>query len=479
MTHPWLRRWPISDFGQRIYLVRAHHAPDDPSRDHLEPVPPLFASSAIDARRNEDLQVLQEIYCELTLGGRSSPHHQDHREIRDRITARVRQALEHGELVALREIHAAASAAPRGPEARAPHDATARSRPARSPGAATELSFYEVVLLDELETPIAGVSLRVSTPAGEVVRRTDGSGRVRVDGVPAGWGSAAIASAGELARALAGRERGPRRTTPLPERDAWHVRVPSRCGDAVSLPDAEPQTLLLVTRTDLVHIAQASPWRALSLVDRAGPWQLTLAGERAMLALHSGAIGAQAVVQGMVPEPSPTPPPPIPPPPIDAGLWIAPNVLVVQSGDTLVRIAARYLGDGARWREIWALNQERYGGRSPDVIFPGDTLVMPAEAIPEWVALPASPAPPPDAPAPAAPAPPEWLRAAVDALHEALFQKRLDPVWRFLESIPLDLPAPSLDAPPPFVEELVYRSTMVELALEGKVDPVFQEAEQV
>ncbi|WP_437276070.1 LysM domain-containing protein [Sorangium sp. So ce375] len=459
--------------------MRALHAADDLSRDRLEPVSPLFTSPAIDAQRNENFYVLQEVYCELTCCGVSSLRPQDQRELRDRISARVRRALEYGELVALREIRACVSAAPRREEARAPHAGPARSRSGRPPEAGTELSFYEIVLLDELETPIADVSMRVSTPAGEVVRRTNESGRVRVDGVPAGWGSAAIASADELARALAGRERGLRRTAPLPEGDTWHVRVPSRIGDAVSLPDAEPQKLLLVTRTDLVHIAQASPWAALSLVEPAGPWQLTVAEERAMLALHSAATGAQAVVQGIAPEPSPASPPPIPPPPVDAGLWIAPNVLVVQSGDTLARIAARYLGDGARWRDIWALNQERYAGRSPDVIFPGDTLVMPAEAIPEWVALPVSPAPPPDAPAPAAPAPPEWLRAAVDALHDALFQAQLDPVWRFLESIPLDLPAPSLDAPPPFVEELVYRSTMVELALEGKVYPVFQETEQV
>lgn len=474
MMPSWLWRWPVSDFGHRIYLVRASHAPADPSGLHLEPLPPLFAASAIDARRSEDLPVLQEIYCELTLSGRSSLHQQDQRAVRDRIAARVRQALERGELVAFRDLRASACAAPRGPGARAPHEPPAASRP-REAG----LSFYEIVLLDEIESPIAGVGLRVSTPAGEVVRPTDARGRVRVDGVPAGWGSAAIASAEELARALAGRERGPRRTAPLPRGDTWHVRVPSRIGDAVILPDAEPQTLLLVTRTDLVHVTQASPWPALSLIDEAGPWQLTRAEERAMLALHSAATGAQAVVQRVAPEPSPPPPPPIAPPPIDTGLWIAPDVYVVQRGDTLVRISARYLGDGARWREIWALNQERYAGRSPDVIFPGDTLVMPREAVPAWVALPASPAPAPGAPAPAAPAPREWLRAAVDALHEALFQQRLDPVWRFLESIPLDLPVPSLDTPPPFVEELVYRSTMVELALEGKVDPVFQETGQV
>ncbi|KYF93205.1 hypothetical protein BE17_48630 [Sorangium cellulosum] len=108
MTHPWLRKWSVSDFGQRIYLIRANHAPGDPSRAHLERVPPLFASSAIDARRSEDLHVLQEIYCELTLCGRSSLHQQDQRVLRDRIAARVRQALKHGELVALREIDASA-----------------------------------------------------------------------------------------------------------------------------------------------------------------------------------------------------------------------------------------------------------------------------------------------------------------------------------------------------------------------------------
>ncbi|WP_437320872.1 hypothetical protein [Sorangium sp. So ce385] len=245
--------------------MRANHAPDDPSRDQLEPVPPLFASFAIEARLNENLHVLQEVYCELTLCGWSSLYPQEQRALRDRISARICRALEHGELVALREIRVPVSAAPLGQGSRAPHAGPATSPPARPPGAGAELSFYELVLLDELETPIADVSMRVSTPAGEVVRRTDASGRVRVDGVPAGWGSAAIASADELARALAGRERGPRRTAPLPEGETWHVRVPSRIGDAVSLPDAESQKLLLVTRTDLVHITQASrgprcPW---------------------------------------------------------------------------------------------------------------------------------------------------------------------------------------------------------------------------
>jgi nucleoid-associated protein YgaU len=476
VTDSWFfRAWWLSGFGdERIYVLRACDAPADPAAVHIEPVPALFASSATDAWQDGDACVLQEMFCELTLRTGWSLHAYDQRDVRAMISARLREALQSGELVAFREARSPASFVAR--EVGVP-----ASEPRQPPrGAPAELSFYEITVLDELEAPIAGVLMRVSTPAGTVTRPTDTSGRVRVGGVPAGFGSAQIAGAGELASALAGREQRPRRTAPLPQGDAWHVRIASRIGEAVTLPDAEPQRLMIVTRTDLAHFAQTSPWRELSLAGEAVPCQLTLAQASTTLALHAVATGAQAVVMGPAPELTPALPPPIPPPPIDNSLWIPPNIYVVQSGDTLVRIAARYLGDGARWREIWALNRERYAGRSPDVIFPGDTFMMPAEGVPAWVGLPSCPAPPPDAPSPAAPSPPpEWLRAAVDALHEALFQNDLGAVWRFLETIPLDLPTPAADTPPPFLEELVYRETMVELALEGRVDPSFEETEQV
>jgi nucleoid-associated protein YgaU len=47
--------------------------------------------------------------------------------------------------------------------------------------------------------------------------------------------------------------------------------------------------------------------------------------------------------------------------------------------DTLTRIAERYLGDPARWSEIYALN--RGALVSADLIRPGDRLRLPADAI--------------------------------------------------------------------------------------------------
>ncbi len=49
---------------------------------------------------------------------------------------------------------------------------------------------------------------------------------------------------------------------------------------------------------------------------------------------------------------------------------------VVQPGDTLTKIAQNQLGDGARWPEIFALNRNII--RHPDLIFPGQTLILPS-----------------------------------------------------------------------------------------------------
>lgn len=47
----------------------------------------------------------------------------------------------------------------------------------------------------------------------------------------------------------------------------------------------------------------------------------------------------------------------------------------VQPGDSLWSIARRYLGDGARYTEIFALNREQI--QHPNLIHPGQVLVMP------------------------------------------------------------------------------------------------------
>ena len=49
----------------------------------------------------------------------------------------------------------------------------------------------------------------------------------------------------------------------------------------------------------------------------------------------------------------------------------------VKSGDTLVKIALKELGDGNRWQEIFLLNRAII--RDPDRIFPGQVLILPTD----------------------------------------------------------------------------------------------------
>lgn len=79
----------------------------------------------------------------------------------------------------------------------------------------------------------------------------------------------------------------------------------------------------------------------------------------------------------------------------------------VRPGDTLSEIARERLGDAARWPEIFTLNRgvrfPKVGGRltDPDVIYPGWTLTLPADAGPARRTSPAParpdrPEPPPE-----------------------------------------------------------------------------------
>jgi nucleoid-associated protein YgaU len=61
-------------------------------------------------------------------------------------------------------------------------------------------------------------------------------------------------------------------------------------------------------------------------------------------------------------------PPPPPPPP--------PRVHIVQPGDTLRGLAARFLGDARRWPEIFQANRDVIS--DPNLIRPGMRLVIPA-----------------------------------------------------------------------------------------------------
>lgn len=58
-----------------------------------------------------------------------------------------------------------------------------------------------------------------------------------------------------------------------------------------------------------------------------------------------------------------------------------PETYKIQLGDTLVGLAATYLGDGGRWREIWDFQTPELRSRNtPDAITTTRTLRMPKEA---------------------------------------------------------------------------------------------------
>lgn len=447
-------------------MLRARDAPAEPAGAHLEPIPAVFASLAVDDWRDDNVRVLQDMFCELTLSSLSSLHAYDQRVARELIGVRLRQALQRGELVAFREARTPASFVPRGVGAKTPEP---RQPPLEAPAT---LSFYEITLLDELDAPIAGVRFSMRTPAGTFTRTTDAGGVARVDDLPPGIGNASVVGLAELRESLKERERKPRRTAPPPDGDAWHIRTLARALDPITVPSGERQHLMLVTRTDV--FALVAGWERLSLADAAGPWTFH-GGTETVLSLHADSAERKVQVLG---QPFSLPeflPPKNDPLPGEAERWEPPNIYIVQPGDTLSLIAARHLGAVDRWGEIWARNRASYEGRAPDIIYPGDRFVMPDDALPPWLRAASIDAPPQPAGDLTAP---EWLSVAVDWIHEALFDKDFDTVISLLESLPIEPSPPPAQAPAPILEELIFRAHLTHLAFEGQVDPPYSASEE-
>jgi nucleoid-associated protein YgaU len=106
----------------------------------------------------------------------------------------------------------------------------------------------------------------------------------------------------------------------------------------------------------------------------------------ALLALISPAT-RPAEAAPALPHPAVAPAPAAPRPAVRLALAPArARTYLVRPSDTLSRIAGRYLGDPARWRELYARNRNLL--RSPDVIRPGDRLRLPPDAIGLPVARP-------------------------------------------------------------------------------------------
>lgn len=184
-------------------------------------------------------------------------------------------------------------------QVRPPGQAAPLSTGAESPAipVSAALSFYEVVVLDELETAIAGVEVELTTPNGTQTLLTDDSGRVRVDDVPPGTGSARIVGSQPLFDVLRDRVELDARRTPLPEGEDLLVLTPQRAGTSVSFPDAKTQRIMLVNRTDVVWGSVVEHWGDLLLLSgETDPCRLSGDELTAMLKLSSTGAGPTALI---------------------------------------------------------------------------------------------------------------------------------------------------------------------------------------
>jgi nucleoid-associated protein YgaU len=68
---------------------------------------------------------------------------------------------------------------------------------------------------------------------------------------------------------------------------------------------------------------------------------------------------------------------PAPPPPAAEPPKAQPNTYVVVAGDNLSKIAKRIYGDANQWRRIYEANRDVI--KNPDLIYPGQKLVLPSE----------------------------------------------------------------------------------------------------
>lgn len=118
-------------------------------------------------------------------------------------------------------------------------------------------------------------------------------------------------------------------------------------------------TLLAETFVALIRCSRTS-----LLAEAGGYWRPTLPGLRPG---HFTMADLLLLVNDLNPLGGQRQAPPPPPPPL--------RVHVVQPGDSLRGIAARFLGDERRWREIFELNREKIS--QPDLIRPGMELLIP------------------------------------------------------------------------------------------------------
>ena len=338
--------------------------------------------------------------------------------------------------------------------------------PAQDPTQMTHA--YEVVLLDEDESPIEGVEIALDVPgfAGTIV--TDGSGSARMESASGGKGKASLTSLDALVPVLRDRAGSTPRYTPLPIDVNALIRRPGQLLIPFSVPADTPQRVIVLSRVRIGHHAPPEGWGDLGLSQ--APAGSLDTGSATIVRFVSDAGGTSAVVLGTRPEPLPEP---------DARSvtvswssdpsWKAPDLYLVQPGDWIGKIAQTYLGDAERWPEIWALNEDQLAERSFNLVYPGDELRMPPEAVPPGIGLVIPP--PIEIPATFPPPPPAWGHFDVDGLLNGLGQGKFSDVLDVLLGLPVTPPPPP--APPPAdlgVEDAMVAAAKAELAFGGVAD---------
>jgi nucleoid-associated protein YgaU len=319
-----------------------------------------------------------------------------------------------------------------------------------------------VRLVDAAGVPLADVPLDITAAGGRTVVPTDGDGRVELGGVAPGKATVRLADPDALAAALSGREA--QASGPVEPGDDEIAVTPTRLIEGVPAHSDQPLTVVLLTALEIVFTPGYRDGLALEDGSELHAFE---SGPVSALRMHAIGDGAHAVLPEPMPDPL-EPPPPADPPPPGPTVWEPPNIYHVQAGDYLVKIAQVYLGDGARWPEIWALNKHRFPGRSPDELYVGDTLIMPPEAVPAFVGGQVQPQQGPSAPPLP---PPPWMNVDVEDLADALASGNFGTVFDWLGSLPTEPPpVPEVDlgfGP----EEAIFAAHVTEAALAGQVDP--------
>jgi hypothetical protein len=198
---------------------------------------------------------------------------------------------------------------------------------------------------------------------------------------------------------------------------------PQAAGQTVVVPGgAVPATLAVGGQLDLIVAARVdlavemlAPLEGSPRVEGPG---LTIGFDESSAFVALQAVGGQSASVQIDPPPSEATPVELPP----LGPWVLPDGYVVQEGDTEEALAGRFLGDPGAFA--------RLSDHPPTA---GETLTLPADSVPGWVAAAAAPLPDP-------PLPRTWFSVVPDAILAALYSDG-DPA-------PFDELTDALAAPP-------------------------------